>query len=135
MFKKKGVTLLETVIYLSLLSVVLLIACMNVNYLKEKRIKSEAINEFEEINKAIILEGLSCRKEGIGSSINVRGDSILIGEKNKIELKNLKVLTGRDSYILKKDGKFNGKLKIEFIDESGEIYKIIDCNKCGRIHK
>ncbi|WP_297435010.1 Tfp pilus assembly protein FimT/FimU [uncultured Clostridium sp.] len=135
MFKRRGVTLLETVIYLGLLSVVSLIASMNINYLMERKIKSEAVNEFGEIKNMIILETLNCKKEGITSSVNIKEESILIGEKNEIKFKNLKNLGGRDSYILKKNGKFNGEFKIEFIDESGEIYKIIDCNKCGGIHK
>ena len=135
MCKRRGVTLLETIIYLGLLSVVALIATMNISNLMEKRMKNEAISEFEEINKAIILESIKCRKQGIDSSVNFNKEYITIGEKNKIEFENLEVMSSVNSYYLKRNGQFDKDFKIEFKDNGGEVYKIIGCKKCGEIHR
>lgn len=125
---KKGVTLIETSIYLGLLAVVVGMMCINLNYFQNRK-KEVAINEEILIIKDFIirkqLEAINIKNT---TKVSIDLDKEIISDgfdgKDNIKLKALDIVDTRLSkeYIIKSNGEFDSDLYIKLKDYKGSEY-------------
>lgn len=125
---KKAMTLLETVIYLALLSVVIGLFSVSVNYFKEKDNSIKIDNEISEIKYFLLEAKVLC------NLANARGEVIYISEKNsfKFEYNNKGKYLNLDKLKAKKPinitindkGFLYKPVEIQFVDENNKKYTV-----------
>lgn len=129
--KKKGVTLLETVVYLALLSIITSIFCLNSTYFENRKKDVEIDNELLIIKEFLIkkqLEAVNTKSEKY-IFIGIEKDIIYDEEsrKDSINLKALDIIDTRNTNQININsiGEFkgkNGEMYIELKDYKNNEY-------------
>ena len=126
--RKKAMTLMEVIIYLSLLSIIITLFPLSTMYLKKQEKKIKIKDELLEIEQ-FILEG-----KLISRDFNVMSEVIYLAEKDKLILSNpykknelsLKNLKARRDFEIKinQNGFTNKSTSITFLDSLDEKHTI-----------
>lgn len=128
--RKKAMTLMEVIIYLSLLSIIITLFPLSTMYLKKQEKKIKIKDELLEIEQ-FILEG-----KLISRDFNVMSEVIYLAEKDKLILSNpyekkelnLKNLKARKDFEIKikinQNGFINKRTSITFLDSFDEKHTI-----------
>lgn len=138
--RKRAITLLETVIYLGLLSIVISLFSFSTIYFKEKDYEVKKTEELLEIRNFFIDIKLQGRKENKIALIYFSPNGEFI--KGKVGGKEAKILKLETVKVKEKDRwiemEFNDrdsierKYEISFIDKNNEFYKFI-INEKGEV--
>lgn len=125
---KKAMTLLETVIYLALLSVVIGLFSIPVNYFREKDTTIKIDNEISEIKYFLLEAKVMC------NLTNSRGEVIYVSEKNSFKFEysnkgkylNLEKLKSKKpiNIIINDKGFLYKPVEIQFVDENNKKYTV-----------
>lgn len=136
--KKKGVTLIEAILYLSLLSVVFSIAFISFSYIRNRHVEIVNEDELSKIKQFFIIETVESSKTEEAEQILFEKNSIYAKKsKRRVQFSNLRLKTESmigTSFDISRDGLFNKSFNIQLIDKRGEIYNISSCTKCKKLH-
>lgn len=126
--RKKAMTLMEVIIYLSLLSIIITLFPLSTMYLKKQEKKIKIKDELLEIEQFILESKL------ISRDFNVMSEVIYLAEKDKLILSNpyekkefnLKNLKARKGFEIKinQNGFTNKSTSITFLDSLDEKHTI-----------
>ena len=126
--RKKAMTLMEVIIYLSLLSIIITLFPLSTMYLKKQEKKIKIKDELLEIEQFILESKL------ISRDFNVMSEVIYLAEKDKLILSNpyekkelsLKNLKARRDFEIKinQNGFTNKSTSITFLDSLDEKHTI-----------
>lgn len=126
--RKKAMTLMEVIIYLSLLSIIITLFPLSTMYLKKQEKKIKIKDELLEIEQFILESKL------ISRDFNAMSEVIYIAEKDKLILSNpyekkelnLKNLKARKGFEIKinQNGFTNKSTSITFLDSLDEKHTI-----------
>ncbi|MGL4761536.1 MAG: pilus assembly FimT family protein [Sarcina sp.] len=134
---KKGVTLIETIVYLALLSVVSMIFIGSISYYKEKQREVAYEREVESVKQFLILKCIESSKEESGKQIGISKNQLYekgTGERVKISMLEFDLSNLIDKEILIHGGIItkNFKLKLKGAEET--VYTIESCTGCKKVH-
>ena len=134
---KKGVTLIETVVYLALLSVVSMIFLGSIVYYKNKQREVAYERELESVKQFIILMCIESSNEESLKQIGITKNQLYEkGGDSRVKLSSLEV--DIDKFINKEILIHGGVITKNFIldlkDEEGVVYTIESCTGCKKLH-
>ncbi|MGL4451483.1 MAG: prepilin-type N-terminal cleavage/methylation domain-containing protein [Sarcina sp.] len=134
---KKGVTLIETVVYLALLSVVSLIFMGSVSYYKSKQKKIAYERELESVKEFIILKTIESSNKKLYNPLGVAKNQIYDkNTKDSVKLSFLEINTGNflNKEIVIQNGEIKNDFKIILEDDGKVVYEIQSCTRCKKMH-
>lgn len=126
--RKKAMTLMEVIIYLSLLSIIITLFPLSTMYLKKQEKKIKIKDELLEIEQFILESKLISRDFNVMSEVIylAENDKLILSnpyKKNELSLKNLKAR--RDFEIkINQNGFTNKSTSITFLDSLDEKHTI-----------
>ena len=137
MYKKKGITLIETVVYLALLSVVSMIFMGSTSYYKQKQREFSYNREIENVKEFIILQLIKSTNENSTKTFSIKKNQIYDKEtKERVKLSFLEIDTGSlkvKEFIINK-GKIQENFTLILKGDRNDIYEIQSCTRCKKMH-
>ncbi|MGL4741946.1 MAG: hypothetical protein ACRC41_14305 [Sarcina sp.] len=133
---KKGLTLIECIVYLALISIASIIFLGGITSYKHRTDNLKKTSEIREIKKIFIETSFKCLQEDKLIQIEVAEDRIFIGRDKSFKLKELRIDTKSMQtkiFYINNKGLINEVVKIKFIGE-GDEFVIENCKKCKKIH-
>lgn len=137
MYKKKGITLIETVVYLALLSAVSMIFMGSMSYYKQKQRELAYQREIERVKEFIILQIIKSSNEGSFKQLGITKDQVYDRTtKEGVKLSFWKIDTGSliEKQIVIHKGKIEKNFKLILKGDKNDTYEIQNCTRCGKIH-
>ena len=134
---KKGITLIETVVYLALLSVVSMIFMGSIYYYKQKERELSYNREIENVKEFIILQVVKSTNENSTKTFGIVENQIYDKKtKERVKLLSWKIDTGnlisKEFHIIK--CKLDHSFKLTLKGDKNDTYEIQVCKKCQRLH-
>lgn len=137
MYKKKGTSLLEILIYIGLFSIIMNISIIGFINIRKNIIQTNINSEIDDIKKFIFLEIMNNR--GLYNTSYIKLDeknNSINGSNSNFKLTNLKI-NFRDhtqSQFKIHNGYIVTGLKIVLRDQENNKYEIRGCESCDKMH-
>lgn len=133
---KKGVTLIECILYLALISIASMIFLGGIASYKIKSDNLKKVSEIREIKKLFMETSFKCLQEDRLEEVVISEDKIFIGNTKVFKLKQLKIDTKSMQikiFYINNKGLITENIKIKFVGE-GDGFIIESCKKCKKMH-
>ncbi|WP_297519113.1 Tfp pilus assembly protein FimT/FimU [uncultured Clostridium sp.] len=134
---KKGVTLIETVVYLALLSVVSLIFMGSISYYKQKQREIAYEREIESVKQFIILECIDSSNKNLVKQIGITKNQLYnksSGERVKVSSLEIALDELIDKQFMINNGEITKSFKLKLKGREEEVYIIESCTTCKKMH-
>ncbi|MGL4655367.1 MAG: pilus assembly FimT family protein [Sarcina sp.] len=134
---KKGVTLIETVVYLALLTVVSLIFMGSISYYKQRQREVAYERELESIKEFIILQTIKSNNEKSLKRLNIAKNQIYDRDtKEQVKLSSLEINVEElvNKQILIQKGEITQSFILTLKGDDKIVYKIQNCTSCKKLH-
>lgn len=134
---KRGVTLIETVVYLALLSVVSLIFMGSISYYKQKQKEIIYERELDGIKQFIIFNSIDSSNNKSFKQLGITKNQIYdreTGERVKLSLLEINTQKLIDKTIVIQNGEITKNFKLLLEDDGEVVYAIENCTRCKKMH-